>query len=337
MATQIETGVKPMNQAERGLDVLTLGDLVVDFIVAVDHFPIRPGEHQVSGVQTLEAGGACNLLIAAARIGLRSGALARLRDDVYGRFLMDVLRDEGVDVRGVDCRPEWHTTVALALVAPNGEHVFIGGGTGYADPGIPEAWRKMIGNSRTLYVEGYAFTDLSVKMVLDALAWAGKTDTQIIFDPGPVFEPVPADIIERTVAASQAILLTDEEAGELTGILDPEGAADAILKRGPDLVVIKQGAQGCLIRTPSELHQVPGFVVDAKDPIGAGDSFAAGIIFGMLNGLSPEQSGRLANAIGAATASKIGAGRNVARKEEVLALLDAERDREILERLVGQL
>lgn len=325
-----------MDQVERQLDVLTLGDLVVDLIVAVDHFPIRPGEHQVSDLQTLEAGGACNLLIAASRLGLRSGALARLRDDIYGRFLMDALQEEGVHVAGVDCRPEWHTTVALALVAPNGEHVFIGGGAGYPDHSIPELWRTLIADARALFVEGYAFTDLSVEMVLNAVAWAREAGTRIVFDPGPIFEPVPADVIDKTVAASHVILLTAEEAEELTGIRDPASAADAILNRGPELVVIKQGARGCLIRSDKELYQVPGFVVDVKDPIGAGDSFAAGIIFGMLNHLPLEQSARLANAIGAATASKTGAGRNVARREEVLALLDEERDQELLKAITGK-
>ncbi len=310
-----------MPEHARRFDMVTLGDLVVDFIVGVERFPIRPGEHQLSGSQVLEAGGAANLLIAGSRIGLRCGALARLGDDIYARFLVDVLAEEGVDVSGVGLRPEWHTTVAVVLVAPGGEHVFIGGGAGYPDQELPPDWRALIQESRVLFVEGYAFTDLSPALVLEAVQAAQEAGTLIFFDPGPQFEPGPvAEALSQTVAASQVLLLTQEEAQELTGLADPRAAAEHFRRQGPVWVVIKQGAQGCLLHTATETVQVPAFPVTVRDPVGAGDSFDAGIVYAYLHGLSLEEAGRLANAMGAATVSHVGAGRKVARREEVEAL-----------------
>ncbi len=310
-----------MTQNSRRFDMVTLGDLVVDFIVGVERFPIRPGEHQLSSRQVLEAGGAANLLIAGSRIGLKCGALARLGDDIYARFLVEALAEEGVDVSGVACRPEWHTTVAVVLVAPGGEHVFIGGGAGYPDQELPQSWRALIHQSRVLFVEGYAFTDLSPALVLEAVKAAQEAGTILFFDPGPQFEPVVAEALAETVAASQVLLLTQEEAQELTGLADPRAAAEHFRRQGPAWVVIKQGAQGCLLHSEAETVQVPAFPVTVRDPVGAGDSFDAGMVYAYLHGLSLAEAGRLANAMGAATVSHVGAGRNVARKEEVTALL----------------
>ena len=82
-------------------DVLAIGDLVVDFVVEIDHFPVEAGRFQIDRGHVLEPGGACNLLIAAARIGLKCGALSRVGDDLHGHFLLDVLAGEGVDVSAV--------------------------------------------------------------------------------------------------------------------------------------------------------------------------------------------------------------------------------------------
>ncbi|MBX3052127.1 MAG: hypothetical protein KF753_11665 [Caldilineaceae bacterium] len=301
-------------------DVLAIGDLVVDFVVEIEHFPVEAGRFQVDHGQVLEPGGACNLLIAASRIGLKSGALSRVGDDLYGHFLLDVLAQEGVDVSAVDVSDQKRTVVVLTLVA-GGEHTFIGGMQASLDLTIPDSWRECIGRSRALFVEGYAFAELSPGMVLDAIATAQAAGTPIFFDPGPEIHNLGQARLESALSASRVVLLTAEEAARATGIDDLTQAAQHLLGFGPEWVVVKQGAAGCTIHTGESTTQVPGFDVTVLDTSGAGDSFNAGIICGYLNGWSLEHTGRFANAIGAVTVSKLGAGRQVATLAEVEALL----------------
>ncbi|MCL4832742.1 MAG: hypothetical protein KJZ86_09885 [Caldilineaceae bacterium] len=309
-------------------DVLAIGDLVVDFVVEIDHFPVEAGHFQIDRGHVLEPGGACNLLIAAARIGLKSGALSRVGDDLHGHFLLDVLAGEGVDVSAVEISTQKRTVVVLTLVA-GGEHTFIGGMQASPDAAIPDDWRERIRHSRALFVEGYAFAELSPGMVIDAIATAQAAGTPIFFDPGPEVHNLGKERLELALSASRVVLLTAEEAALTTGIDDPVQAAQRLLGFGPEWVVVKQSGAGCTICTADGHIQIPGYTVTVQDTSGAGDSFDAGIIYGYLHGWSPERTGRFANAIGAVTVSKLGAGRQVATRAEVEALL-GERITEIV-------
>lgn len=304
-------------------DVLAIGDLVVDFVVKIDRFPVEAGRFQIDHGHVLEPGGACNLLIAASRIGLKAGALSRVGDDLHGHFLLDVLAQEGVDVSAVEVSAQKRTVVVLTLVA-GGQHTFIGGMSAAPDLTIADEWRRLIGASRALFVEGYAFAELSPGMVIDAIATAQATDTPIFFDPGPEIHNLGQERLELALSASRVVLLTAEEAGLATGIDDPVQAARRLLAYGPEWLVIKQGAAGCTVCTAAGCAQVAGFAVTVQDTSGGGDSFDAGVIYGYLRGWTPEYTARLANAIGAVTVSKLGAGRQVATRAEVEALIDGE-------------
>ena len=308
-------------------DVLAFGDLVVDFVVEIDHFPVEAGRFQVDRGHVLEPGGACNLLIAASRIGLKSGSLSRVGDDLHGHFLLDVLAQEGVDVSAVEVSAQKRTVVVLTLVA-GGEHTFIGGMSASPDLTIPDDWRERIRRSRALFVEGYAFAELSPGMVLDAIATAQAADTPIFFDPGPEVHNLGEERLGLVLSASRVVLLTAEEAALATGIDDPVPAAQRLLAFGPEWVVVKQGAAGCTVFSLGGHLQIPGYTVTVQDTSGAGDSFDAGVIYGYLHGWSPARTGRFANAIGAATVSKLGAGRQVATRAEVEALLKNEENSE---------
>jgi len=112
-------------------------------------------------------------------------------------------------------------------------------------------------------------------------------------------------------------LITQERTGQ--------AAYDFLWQENPRLrlLVVKQGAKGCSVVTPQEVVDVPGFTVAARDLVGAGDCFNAAYIYGTLLGLSPTDAATLANATGAAKVMKLGTGRAVPTRAEVLAVLEA--------------
>ena len=74
-----------------GLDLMTLGDSVVDLIVKVEHLPIQSEDSQ-SGLLEREVGGAANLLITASRLSLNVGLIDRVGRDGEGAFYLQALR-----------------------------------------------------------------------------------------------------------------------------------------------------------------------------------------------------------------------------------------------------
>ncbi|RME58629.1 MAG: hypothetical protein D6790_11670 [Caldilineae bacterium] len=309
--------------AAQRFDVVALGDLVVDFVVEIDHFPVEAGRHQLTSGHVLEPGGACNFLIAAARLGLHAAALSLVGEDLYADFLLDALAQEGVDVAGVERSGDKQTVVVVTLVA-GGQHTFLGGMVPTPVTEIPSTWREAIAASRALFVEGYAFTELSPGMVMDAIRTARAAGAPVFFDLGPELAAVDAGLLAETLETAQVLLLTEEEAAAVTGAADASTAARRLRRRPDQWVVIKRGADGCLVDAQGSQVHVPGFPVTVRDTSGAGDSFDAGMVYGFLHGMTPEACARLANAVGAVTVSKLGAGRNVATRTEVEGMLKIE-------------
>ena len=103
-------------------------------------------------------------------------------------------------------------------------------------------------------------------------------------------------------------------------------AADALLARNRSAdpwVVVKRGSRGCTALTRKQRSSLPALEVEALDTVGCGDSFAAAVVLGRIRSHALSTTLALANAVGAATATGRGAGRNVARAEHVAELLTA--------------
>ncbi|MBI4227532.1 MAG: sugar kinase [Candidatus Omnitrophica bacterium] len=83
----------------------------------------------------------------------------------------------------------------------------------------------------------------------------------------------------RVLKAVDLIFLNDAEARQLTGESHLGRVAQALIRCGPTLAVIKKGEHGALLASRDAYFTLPGFVVDdVHDPTGAGDSFAGGML-----------------------------------------------------------
>ena len=90
-------------------------------------------------------------------------------------------------------------------------------------------------------------------------------------------------------------------------------------------VIIKLGQDGCFLVNQNEEVQIPAYAVTMRNAAAAGDAFAAGCVFGFLSGYNLKQIGQLANAIGAASVSKLGTGTRLPQRNEIIELLAAEK------------
>lgn len=291
-----------------------------------------------------EAGGNCNTAIAVARLGLNCTAIGHVGNEIYGKFLMDVLHDEGIRMVGMiedanvdNSSSSYETLLCWVLVDPLQRHGFCSLADFRNEPAL--SWmnklaaevKLAITRSKILFCNGYGFDELSPNLITSALDYSVEVGTSIFFDPGPRGKslskgtPEEQRALRKFLQMSDVLLLTSDEAESLTGIKNPILAGQELLKQGALMkwVVIKMGARGSIIITGSSISCAPAFKVDVVDTVGCGDSFVAAIAYGFIHNIPLVNTLALANAVGAATAMGCGAGRNVAKLDQAIELMKA--------------
>ncbi|PSC73119.1 Ribokinase [Micractinium conductrix] len=333
-------------------DVVSLSNLCVDIVVEVEQLPPADADSRRALLQQLTAqpppmeqwsvGGNTNFLIAAARMGLRTASVGHLGQDVYGIYMRDVLQAEGV--RSVEplasdtLTPEQdQTLLCFVLVAPDGKHAFCSRYDFGPHPllpfarSLPPRVTQLLENTEALFINGFVFDELPAEAVLGAARAAATAGAAVFFDPGPrswtFAEGERNAALAAMLDAADVVLMTDDEAEAVTGLKGADAQARHILGRPgarTEWCVVKRGADGAILASRSEagrLYTQQALRVDVRDTVGCGDSFAAAVVLGFSRGHTIPAVMALANAVGAATAMGQGAGRNVARADTVLRLL----------------
>jgi ribokinase len=257
----------------------------------------------------------------AARLGLRVACLGELGYDAFGEAVLEGLQQEGIDVSSVIVSPATRTPVAGVLVDAAAEPAYLGYPGSLRLQSLSDAWRDDIREASAVFADGWAETEGVVRIILEAFREAKAAERPVFFDPGPGNPALDNAWHKEAAALATVVLANEKEAIGLTGQADALAAGQALVASGPKLAVVKRDVAGCLLITDAQFEIAPGYPVPAVDATGAGDSLAAGVIFGYLNGLALSALGVLANAIGAAKVQKRGTGLNVPTRDEVAALL----------------
>ena len=303
-------------------DLIILGDLVADLIIPIERLPLRPLEHSWAEGLFVEPGGAGNVLVAARRMGLHTATLGSIGPDRYGAEMIELLKAEGVVADHVLVCDDRQTVVCIVMTDTIGQHVYLGMKDKLGYWPFPAAWHAVIEQSRALFTDGYTVRDvLRPDDLLAALASARRGGAPVFFDPGPSVTFIAPELLARVLAATDVLLLTDDEAEFMCQARGREGMARELLARGPGTVVLKHGSEGCSVTTPHERVTHPGFPVEMVDTVGAGDSFAAAFIAGRLRGGSLADCAALANAMGALVVTQRGAGTRIPPRERLIEML----------------
>jgi sugar/nucleoside kinase (ribokinase family) len=268
-------------------DLFLQGTVYLDVVLTgLDAIPARGTEVLADGMGSCP-GGTANLAIAASRLGLRTTLAAAFGDDVYGDFCWSTLAEqEGVDLQGSKRFPGWHSPVTVSMVIDRDRAMVT-----HAHP-VPVPATEMIG---TLPAARIGFAQLAVEPQ-EWVEQAAGTGMLLFADTGwdPVEEWSPAVLgqLERF----HAFLPNSVEAMAYTHTDDPHDALHALADLVP-VAVVTCGGQGALAvdSTTGEEEWVPSLPVDAHDPTGAGDVFAAAFVLGSLQGWALRQRLAFAN------------------------------------------
>jgi sugar/nucleoside kinase (ribokinase family) len=209
----------------------------------------------------------------------------------------------GAGVRAALVRKEKPTGTSVILVTPDGErtmNTFLGA---CRDFQVEDLALEELAASRMLYLTGYLWDTENQRKAAEHAARfsreAGRAVT-VAFDLADPFAVRRyAEKFRAWIPGRVDILFGNrEEFALLTGSSCDEDCISDAANLAP-MVVMKTGEKGCLVWWDGRYEAVSGVAVKAVDTTGAGDAFAAGFLHGMLEGASPIECARLANAVAA--------------------------------------
>lgn len=306
------------------IDVLAIGELNPDLILsgfAVDG-PVL-GTEQAFDTQTLTLGSstaiACVLM---QRLGLRTAMAARIGDDDHGRFCIDALTAEGVDVTSVQTSAAQATGITISLSYPTDRMLLTRYGT-MTEFGVSDIKPDLLTQARHLHV-GSFFIQSGLRPDLPALFEAAQargqsTSLDLGWDPSEMWS---TDLLQELLPHVSVVFPNQIELASVTRTNDVSDGLKKLHILGAQEVALKLGAEGS---TWSDGHKTVihgGFPVEVVDTTGAGDSFNAGFLSGWLAGKSPIECLTLGNACGALTTQGAGGCGGLISKYQLDAFID---------------
>jgi sugar/nucleoside kinase (ribokinase family) len=300
---------------ERQLDVLAIGNAIVDVIAdADDHFLAVHGMHKgamqlvnedqatllyeaMGPAREASGGSAANTVAGLASLGLRAGFIGQLADDQLGQIFRHDIRSLGVQFDTAARDGIGATGRCLILVTPDAQrtmNTFLGAAQMLDADAIDQ---DEVARASILYLEGYLWDPegprSAMYKAIDAARTAG-TKVAFTLSDSFVVDRHRADLVALLEERRIDLLFANEaEITQLGGAGDCEAAVRAIAPLVETLVVTRS-EQGALAVRAGERASVPAEPIAALvDTTGAGDLFAAGFLAGEARGLGLEQSLKL--------------------------------------------
>lgn len=301
-----------------------MGNFCVDLLVK----PVRrlppPGGLEIIDEYELQTGGCSNnCAIALARLGLSVATVGRVGQDRTGDIVLDLLARNGVRTDLMVRDPSARTSLSVVVVNERGERSFIHHPGATQNLSLGDVPWERLESARAVHVGGaFLLPRLDGQPMAELLRWARELGAITFVDTAVDGKGNRLEVLEPILPHVDYFLPSEAEALGMTGSGVPEDMAAFLLARGVGTVCIKLGERGCYVAgAGDEGRYVPAFDVDPVDTCGAGDTFTAGFIAGILNGLDSVGAARLANAVGAMCVTGLGATTAVGTWEETLAFM----------------
>ena len=312
-------------------------DLVSMGRTGVDVYPLEHGValEDVHTFQKFLGGSATNVAVAAARHGRSVALVTKVGDDPFGRYVRREAAHLGVDPRYISvvegAGPP--TPVAFCEVFPPDNFPL----HFYRHPTAPDLLLTTddlpLDDIREAKVFWATVTGLSQEPSRSThfAAWEARgrrANTILDLDYRPMFWADPTEASAQVGRALEHVTVAvgnREECEVAVGETDPHRAADALLERGLDLAVVKQGPTGVLAVTRDERVEVAPFPVQVVNGLGAGDAFGGALVHGLLAEWDLRRAIEFANVAGALVASRLECSTAMPTTYEVEAALSARR------------
>lgn len=273
--------------------------------------PVTDGPLQYVHQFNKKIGGAeSNVAIGVTRLGHTAGFMSQVGDEELGKFIVSSIRGEGVDTSRVKFNDEYATGLYIKERIREGSSqvYYYRKGSAASEMKKEDIDWDYLQQAKVIHLTGITpfLSDSCEEIIYAVVDFAKENNILISFDPNLRFKlmmkkPNAKDIILKIAKQADIVMPGIDEAEYLLGTRDYNEIAEYFLNQGVSKVVIKNGEIGTYYASKDgEAGFIPSFKVDrVVDPIGAGDGFAAGLLSGLMEEKSFEDSVIMGATIGA--------------------------------------
>ena len=321
-------------------DVLCLGELLIDFVSTDRDVNLS----QSGGFVKAPGGAPANVAVSAVRMGVSAGFIGKVGDDPFGRYLKEVLEENGVDASRLILDAGARTTLSFVAQKSDGVRDCIF----YRNPGADqllspdEIDERYVASAALVHYGSISLeSPISQMATQKAVGLAGEKGMLLTYDPNyrpTLWQDQEEARQKMNVALSWANLvkISEEEYPFITGTDSPEACGQYILDNGPSVAVVTLGEKGCYYTDGLHSGYLPGCPVQLVDSTGAGDSFMGTLLayLARQRRKNPRylpvcdeafvECLRLANCAGALATTKLGAIPSIPTREQAEKLLQEQ-------------
>jgi len=330
---------------ERKNDVLTVGRSSID-LYSQD---IGADFNDINGFDAFVGGSPLNIAVGCARLGVKSSLLTGVGNDKVGEFILNFLRKEGVDTTCIPTIDGTRSSAVVLGIEPPDKFPLVYYRDNAADSQITiddvikakiEDFKIVLLNGTALNIEPTRSATFfaaevanknKIDVVLDldfrADQWhdyrAFGLTIRALLPKVKIAIGTEEEILAATMSSASQVTIKDQQisAPEIKG--DINASIKQLLDLGIETLIVKRGSLGASIHKPDGSERdVPGFPVEILNVLGAGDAFASGFLFGILQGWDLYKSCRMGNASGAQVVTKKGCANFMPYYEESISFIN---------------
>ena len=300
-------------------DVLVVGSINTDLVVAVPALP-QAGETVLGDdLQRIGGGKGANQAVAAARLGARTAFIGRVGSDAFGKARQAELESFGVAVAGISTDTDRPTGAALIMVDDHGDNVIA------VSPGANAALAPShVISAKALFAQSSVLIcqlEVPLETVAAALAQARAHSMTAILNAAPGMAAA-APLLSTT----DVLIVNRVEAESLVGnfvgsIAAARAAAGELSQRVRRAAILTLGNAGSIVASSDGIEHVPAWQVHTVDGTAAGDAYVGAVAAALARGETLADAARFATAAAAIAVGRFGAQTSLPSREEVIEFL----------------
>jgi len=278
-------------------------------MVMVDHTHIESVLCKSAGkASTVPGGSACNTIVGVGKLGAKARFVGKRGDDDLGKTLEESIRQAGVEP--VLMTASSATGRVLSIITPDAQRsmlTYLGAASEMKPEEVKPSYFE---DCAVVHIEGYLL--FNVDLLMASLKAAKSSGALVSLDLAS-YTVVEASlkVLDEIVDGGliDILIANEDEAASFTGIRgDEDAAAKALGKRAP-LAVMKFGKRGSVIIHGDNMVRIApyGDGRPAVDTTGAGDLWASGFLYGLVNGYDLKRCGDLGSVCGYEVCQVVGA------------------------------
>lgn len=319
--------------------ILGMGNALVDVLVKInddqllEKFELPKGSMQLVDKEKSQSlikalshlkyevasgGSAANTINGLANLGVPCGYIGKIHSDKFGDIFTDDMTQKGIEA--ILLQGGQDTGIATTLISEDSQRTFatfLGAAVELTPDDLKETYFE---GYDYFHIEGYLVQNHALIEKAVKLAKKGGLKVSIDLASYNVVEDNLEFLNDIVANYVDIVFANEEESKSFTGE-DPEAALLEIAKMC-EIAIVKVGAKGSLVKTPSEKVFVDAIAASPVDTTGAGDLYAAGFLYGLANDLSLEKCAKLGSLLGGNVIEVIGPKMNAARWEDIKSRVD---------------